>query len=75
VVLLVAGREKYGNELVAALPDVAPGLFKTDVVVELHHRFVPYKRVQVDGVQKRPVKVENRCFRHSLLRAENVYLA
>jgi hypothetical protein len=45
-------RKKYGNELVAALPDLTSELFETDVVTELRHRFVPGERVQIGGVQQ-----------------------
>jgi hypothetical protein len=43
---------------------LASDLFEGDVVAELYHRFVPSKSVQVDGVQQRPVEIEDGGFRH-----------
>jgi hypothetical protein len=63
VPLFVGGQEDW-NELVAALSDLASRLLEGHVVTELHHRFVPGDGVEIDGVQKRPVQVEDRGFRH-----------
>jgi hypothetical protein len=45
---------------------LAPHLFEGNVVVEFDHRFVPGDGVEIDGVQKCPVQIENRSFRHSI---------
>ena len=34
-------------------------LLEADVVTELHHRFVPGEGMEIDGVQERPVHVED----------------
>jgi hypothetical protein len=56
-------RQKFGNQLVAALADLAAGLLEADVVTEFRHRFVPCKRVKIDGIKERPVQVEDGGFR------------
>lgn len=52
---LLFGGPKFGNELVAALADLAAGLLEADVVAELVHRFVPGERVEIHRIQKRAV--------------------
>ena len=59
VPLFVGGQEDW-NELVAALSYLASRLLECHVVTELRHRFMPSDGVQIDGVQQRPVQVEDR---------------
>src|ERR1700694_2750323 len=59
VVPLFGGRKENGNELVAALADLASHLLEADVVTELHHRFVPGECMEIDGVQEHSVHVED----------------
>ena len=69
--LRVLGQE-VRNQLVAALADLAAGLFEADVVAELRDRFVPGERVQIDGVEQRSVEVEDGGFgTFSILRGAN----
>jgi hypothetical protein len=64
--------EKFGNELVASLADLAPRLLEADVVTELSHRFMPCERVKIDGIQQRPVEIEDGGVRHfTILHGEN----
>jgi hypothetical protein len=70
VVPLFVSRKEYGNELVAALPDLSSHLLEADVVTELRHRFVPGERMEIDGVQQRPVQVEDGGFRHQFKHAK-----
>jgi hypothetical protein len=65
MISLLVFRKKYGNELVAALSDLASRLLEADLVAELGHRFMPGERVEIDRVQERSVEVEDSCLRHS----------
>jgi hypothetical protein len=51
VVSLFVGSQEDRNELVTALPYLTSDLLEADIVAELHHRFVPGERVEIDGVQ------------------------
>src|SRR5581483_4217441 len=64
VIPLFVDRQKHGNELVAALADLTSRLLEAHIVAKLHKRFVPSERMQIDGVQERPVKVEDGGFGH-----------
>jgi hypothetical protein len=66
-------RQELGNKLVAALADLAAGLLEADVVAEIHHRFVPCERVKIDGVDQRPVEVEDGGFRQITLHVRRVW--
>jgi hypothetical protein len=74
VVPLGVLRQKFGDQLVATLADLAAGLLEADVVAELRHGFVPCDRVEVDGIEQRPVQVEDSGFRQfSFLHGANAH--
>ena len=62
--LALVGREEDGEELVAALADLAADLLEGEVVAELGEGVLPGAGMDVHAVHQRPVHVENHGLRH-----------
>jgi hypothetical protein len=64
MLLLLGLREEHGDELVAALADLTARLLECHVMTEFDQCLLPRARVQVDGIDQRPIDVEDGSFGH-----------